>query len=87
MKSTEPSWRRCSRKSVRRRRERRKRRGARRDARYVIGSVETGTPPFAERLANVEAFFGTKREEGESVFDFVNKVCTQCVNNGLLPAE
>ena len=29
----------------------------------------------------------TKREEGESVFDFVNKVYTQCVNNGLLPAE
>jgi hypothetical protein len=25
----------------------------------------------------------TKREEGESVFDFVNKVYTQCVNNGL----
>ena len=28
----------------------------------------------------------TKREEGES-FDFVNKVYTQCVNKGLLPAE
>ena len=29
----------------------------------------------------------TKREEGESVFDFVNKVYTQCVINGLLPAK
>ena len=29
----------------------------------------------------------SKREEGESVFDFVNKVYTQCVNNGWLPAE
>ena len=29
----------------------------------------------------------TKREEGESVFDFVNKVYAQCVNNGLLPAK